>query len=364
MQITELRAYRQLQPLRDGTYGTSGGSAEAFDSLIVALHSDTGLVGWGEMAPLGAFYSPAFAAGARAGLPELASFVVGCELVHPQQLMRRLDRHMQGHPYIKSAIDMAAWDITAQAAGKPLCEMLGGRYGDTVDLYRPVPPTALAAETAARYVAEGYRRLQVKVGGDPLDDAARVRAIRDAVDPSVVLFTDANGAWTTAQARAFLQATPDLAITVEQPCATLRECAAIRPHCPHPIVLDESIDSLAALIHAATHGIADGITLKLSRLGGLTPTLLLRNVAVEHNIPTTIEDTGGASIDTAAMIHASLSTPEPFRIHTCDFQNWVSADHATGIPELQQGRIAPPAGDGLGVRVDVEALGEPFFRSA
>jgi cis-L-3-hydroxyproline dehydratase len=363
MKITQLLAYRQVQPLRDGTYGTSGGSADAFDSLIVALQSDTGLTGWGEMAPLGAFYSPAFAAGARAGLPELAPLVAGHELEHPGELMRRLDRHMRGHTYIKSAIDMAAWDITAQAAGKPLCEMLGGRYGGSVDLYRPVPPTALAAETAARYVAEGYRRLQVKVGGDPLADAARVRSIREAVDPSVILFTDANGAWTTAQARVFLRATSDLAITVEQPCATLRECAAIRPNCPHPIVLDESIDSLAALIHTATNGIADGATLKLSRLGGITPTLLLRNVAVELNLPTTIEDTGGASIDTAATIHVSISTPEPLRIHTCDFQNWVTTDHATGIPEPRDGRIAPPGGDGLGVQVDLAALGEPFFRS-
>jgi L-alanine-DL-glutamate epimerase-like enolase superfamily enzyme len=363
MQITELRAYRQVQPLRDGTYGTSGGSAEAFDSVIVALESDSGHTGWGEMAPLGAFYSAAFAAGARAGLPELAPLVAGRELSHPQQLMHRLDRHMRGHPYIKSAIDMAAWDVTAQAAGKPLCEMLGGRYGDAVDLYRPVPPTALAAETAAQYVREGYRRLQVKVGGDPLADAARVHSIRGAVDPSVVLFTDANGAWTTAQARAFLRATSDIAITVEQPCATLRECAALRPSCPHPLILDESVDSLAALIHATTKGIADGVTLKFSRLGGITPTLLLRDVAVELNLPTTIEDTGGASIDTAAMIHASLSTPEPLRIHTCDFQNWVAADNATGIPEPRDGRLAPPVGHGLGVRVDVDALGEPFFRA-
>jgi cis-L-3-hydroxyproline dehydratase len=363
MQITELRAYRQVQPLRDGAYGTAGGSADAFDSLIVALHTDTGLIGWGEMAPLGAFYSPAFAAGARAGLPELAPLTVGHELTHPAQLMHRLNRHMRGHPYVKSAVDIAAWDLTARAAGKPLYEMLGGPHGETVELYRPVPPTSLAAETAARYVQDGYRRLQIKVGGAPLADAARVRAIREAVDDDVILFADANGSWTTDQARAFLRAISDVAISLEQPCATLRECAALRAGCRHPIILDESIDSLAALLQAADNGIADGVTLKLSRLGGITPTLLLRDVAAELNLPSTIEDTGGASIDTAAMIHASLSTPEPLRIHTCDFQNWVTTDNATGIPEPHQGRIAPPGGHGLGIRVDAEALGQPFFRS-
>ena len=61
-----MRAYRQLQPFAAGPYSTSGGTAEGFDSLIVAVETDEGVTGWGEMAPLGAFYAEAFAGG-RAG---------------------------------------------------------------------------------------------------------------------------------------------------------------------------------------------------------------------------------------------------------------------------------------------------------
>lgn len=55
MKIREIAAYRQWQPFRDGTYTCSGGrSAEGFDSLIVRIDTDSGITGWGEMAPLGA----------------------------------------------------------------------------------------------------------------------------------------------------------------------------------------------------------------------------------------------------------------------------------------------------------------------
>ena len=361
MNVVGLRMYRQMQPFRDGAYGTASGRTEGFDSTIVALDTDEGVTGWGEMAPLGSFYSDAFAAGARAGIEELAPVVVGTPVAHPRLLMGLMNRHMRGQPYVKSAIDMAAWDLYGRAVGHPLCDLLGGRDGETVALYRPIPPHLPAGGSAAAYVAEGYRRLQVKVGGDPLADAERVREVLGAVPSDVAVFADANGAWTTGQARRFLRATRDLDLTVEQPCATYAACAAIRADCPHPLILDESIESLDVLLRAIQTGVADGVTLKLSRLGGLTPTILLRDTASELGLPTTIEDTGGGSIDTAATLHAAISTPEPLRIHTVDFTSWITTDHGAGVPAPAAGRIAAPTGSGLGIDVDEDVLGAPIF---
>jgi cis-L-3-hydroxyproline dehydratase len=360
VRITRVRAYRQWQPFRDGDYGTAGGIASGFDSTIVAIDTDQGVTGWGEMAPLGSFYSPAFAAGVRAGVQELAPILIGAEVTHPRRLLAPLHEHMRGQPYIKSAIDMAAWDLTAKLAERPLHDLIGGADGSDVPLYRPVPNHA-PADSADQYVLDGYTRLQIKVGADPAHDAARVRALRQSLPTAIVIFADANGAWTTAQARVFLRETRDLDIAMEQPCKTIDECAAIRDQCPHPLVLDESIDSLRSLLRAVNGGIADGVTLKLSRLGGLTPTVLLRDVAVDLGIPTTIEDTGGASIDTAAVLHAAVGIPRRLRVHTCDLHNWVSADGASGLPLVRNGALATPEGPGLGVDVDVDDLPEPFL---
>jgi L-alanine-DL-glutamate epimerase-like enolase superfamily enzyme len=93
---------------------------------------------------------------------------------------------------------MACWDITAKAANRPLCDALGGRFGEAVALYNVVTvlPLDEAVALARELVAEGYRRLQVKVGPAPEADAERLAAVRDAVGPDIVLFADANGAFT------------------------------------------------------------------------------------------------------------------------------------------------------------------------
>jgi cis-L-3-hydroxyproline dehydratase len=362
VRIVGVRGYRQFQPFRDGLYGTAGGSAAGWESVVVAIDTDEGLVGWGEMAPLGSFYSPAFAAGARAGVAELAPHLLDADPTQTSAITALLDGAMRGQPYVKSALDMACWDLKAKAARQPLSVATGGRFGSAVPLYHAIPPDRpeTMSARAATLVKEGYRRLQVKVGRDPREDHQRVIAVRDAVGSHVELFVDANGAWTTRQALGFLRLSRDLAITVEQPCATYAECRAVRPHCPHPMVLDESIDSLDALLSARADQVADGVTIKLSRVGGITRALLIRDVAVELNMGVTIEDTGGASIDTAAIVQLSMSTPERLRTHTCNFTAWVTVDNARGMPTPANGCLSPPDGDGLGVDVLEGELGDPF----
>jgi L-alanine-DL-glutamate epimerase-like enolase superfamily enzyme len=83
---------------------------------------------------------------------------------------------------------------------------------------------------------------------------------------------------------------------------------------------------------------------------------------VELGIAVTVEDTGGAEIDTAAMVHLSLSTPEALRLHTVDFHNWVTRSNARGIPPTSGGTITMGNAPGLGVEVIEESLGDPFLR--
>ena len=117
MRITKITAYGQNQPFRDGAYTCSGGrSALGFDSTIVRIDTDADLAGWGEMAPLGAFYDPSFAAGARAALAELAPALIGADPLQTIALNRRMDHVLKGHPYAKSAIDMACWDLVGKNA--------------------------------------------------------------------------------------------------------------------------------------------------------------------------------------------------------------------------------------------------------
>ena len=103
---------------------------------------------------------------------------------------------------------------------------------------------------------------------------------------------------------------------------------------------------------------------KLARVGGLTKAKLLRDIAIARNLKITIEDTGGAEIDTAAYCGLMLSTPEILRQHTVDFHNWVTVSNAKADFRIADGEMTIPAGPGLGIDVDASALGEPVFACA
>ena len=232
----------------DGPYRMSKGRvADAFDAVIVAITSDSGVTGWGEMAPLGNFYSAAFPAGTRAGVPEIAPHLIGQDPRGLASIGRLMDTVFKGHPYIKSALDMACWDLAARAADVPLVTMLGGRESDMAETLPGRHPRHARRRwraLAKRIVAEGCRRLQVKVGGNVHDDIERVTAVAAAVPKGTVIFCDANAGWTPYQARQFADATRGIDYTFEQPCTTIDENMSVRRMLDKPMVLDESVTSL------------------------------------------------------------------------------------------------------------------------
>lgn len=198
MKIKRILAYRVELPLHETTYKWCGGkSVTVFDSTIVGVETDAGLIGYGEVCPLGPFYLPAYAGGVRAGLRELGPRLLGEDPRELTKLNYRMDAALKGHPYVKSGIDIACWDILGQSTGLPLCQLLGGRYGEDVPLYRAISqdsPEQMAVKVAL-YRAEGYRRFQLKVGGDPDVDIARIHAVAAQLQPGDRLIADANTGW-------------------------------------------------------------------------------------------------------------------------------------------------------------------------
>src|SRR4051812_36516477 len=137
MQIDRVRAYQVGLPLHEGSYKWSGGkSVSVFDCTVVEIETDTGLVGWGEVVPLGPFYLPAYGPGVRTGIAELAPYLLGADPRELSRLNRRMDAALKGHPYVKSALDIACWDLLGKATGVPVSTLLGGCFGEAVDLYR------------------------------------------------------------------------------------------------------------------------------------------------------------------------------------------------------------------------------------
>lgn len=367
MKIQSISMYRVELPLNEGSYNWSGGkSVRIFDSTVVAVETDAGLTGYGEVCPLGASYLPAFAAGARTAIAELAPQLLGEDPTQLQRINRLMDSLLQGHPYAKSPLDMAFWDLLGQACSRSLCELLGGRYGPDFVLYRAISqdsPQAMA-ERVKEYRREGYRRFQLKVGSDVESDVARIRLVAEQLHPGDRLVADANTGWSMHEASRVIRSVRDLDLYIEQPCPTYLECRSIRSRTDLPFILDESIDGLAALLRAHADGALDVVNLKLGKLGGLTRTRQLRDLCIELGIAMTIEDSWGSDISTAAIAHLAHSTPPEFLFSSTDFNSYVNVSTAAGAPKRRGGRLAAPTAAGLGIKPRPQVLGDPVGRWA
>lgn len=364
MKITRILAYQVDLPLHEGNYNWSGGkSVSVFDSTVVRVETDDGLIGHGESCPLGPVYLPGYAAGVRAGLAELAPHLIGSDPMQLGPLNRLMDERLKGHPYVKSAIDVACWDILGQAIGQPLCNLLGGRYGEGITLYRAISreaPEAMA-EKVAGYRAEGYTRFQLKVGHGADTDIERIHAVAAELQSGDRLVADANTGWLPHEAMRVVRAVRDIDVYIEQPCLTYEECLSIRRHCDHPFVLDEVINDVGTLLRGKADLAMDVVNLKISKFGGLTKTKLARDLCVELGIAMTLEDTWGGDIVTAAIAHLAHSTPEEFRFTSTDFNSYVSVSIAKGAPKRVNGRMVASTAPGLGVEPRMDVLGEPVL---
>ena len=361
MKIARIFAHRVDLPLVEGSYKWSGGkSVSVFDSTIVGVETDCGLIGYGEVCPLGPFYLPAYAEGVRAGLRELGPHLMGCDPRELMKLNHRMDAALKGHPYVKTGIDIACWDILGQATLLPVCVLLGGRFGESVRLYRAISQQAPdeMAKNVQGYREQGYTRFQLKVGGDPDTDIERIRAVRAMLLPTDRLVADANTGWTQHEAMRVVRAVQDIDVYIEQPCLTYEECLAVRRNTSHPFVLDENIDSLDMLLRGKADLAMDVVNLKISKLGGLTKTKQARDLCVSMGIAMTLEDSWGGDITTAAIAHLAHSTPEEFRFTSTDFNSYVTVSTATGAPQRKRGFMAASSEPGLGISPRMDVLGK------
>ncbi|MBI3665028.1 MAG: mandelate racemase/muconate lactonizing enzyme family protein [Acidobacteria bacterium] len=342
MRITQIDAYRVELPLHEGSYKWSGGNAvRVFDSTVVAVSTDDGVTGYGEICPLGSAYLPAYAAGVRAGIAELAPHLIG----------------------LKSPLDMACWDILGKVCGQPLTTLLGGRFGEDFPLYRAISqdtPEAMA-EMVAQYRAQGYTKFQLKVGGDPDADIERIFAVAKRLQPGDVLVADANTGWTQHQALRVADAVGHADVYIEQPCRTYEECLTVRRRTARPFILDEIIDDLAIVVRAASDQAMDIINLKISKVGGLTRARQIRDLCAALGIALTIEDTWGGDIVTAAIAHLAHSTPPELLFTTTDFNSYVTVSIAEGAPQRRNGRLTTSPRPGLGIAPRMDVLGEPVL---
>lgn len=363
MKIAELHIYQLDLPVKGGPYTMANAEVWSLDTTIVKLVTDNGLVGWGETCPVGPTYAEAHAQGARAALQLIAADLIGTE-VWPVTLHRKMDTLLNGHNYAKAAIDIAAHDVLGKKFGVSVSDLLGGAATDRVPSYYATGVGAPddIAQLAANKAAEGYPRLQIKVGGRPVEiDIETIRKVWERISGTGMrLAVDGNRGWTTRDALRVSRECPDIPFIMEQPCNTIEDLGKIRPQVTHGIFMDENSVDLNTVISAAGTGLVDGFGMKVTRIGGLHPMRTFREICEARNLPHTCDDSWGGDIIGAACTHIG-ATVRPDLLEGV----WLAAPYIEGHYDpnsgirIENGHISVPKGPGLGITPDEDKFGNP-----
>jgi muconate cycloisomerase len=363
LRIVEVEAMAVRIPLDDywATFEIAHGASRRDTFIIVKLHTNEGITGYGEAAPHSGFSeeTPESVLSALNGYigPALADQ----DPMDIEGLVRRLNLILWGNSFAKAAVEMAAWDVVGKALGVPVYRLLGGKLHTsftsrtgTVGISSPQE----AADKARSMVERGATDIKVKIGSDPVDDFERLKAIRKTIGSDVTLRVDANQGYSREQAlRALSKMYPLDLDLVEQPVAArdLEGMAAVRG-LGFRVMADESAYTPEDAIRIVKAEAADVINLKLAKHGGLLNARKICAIAEAAGLTCGIANRG-QFLDRAAALHLAAASPAVTQPNVLP-QFFPRSRDTLLVEPLQTSphQIEVPEGPGLGVRVDEEKL--------
>jgi O-succinylbenzoate synthase len=339
------------------TFRTSFGTTSVKRFLLLELRGE-GLSGFGEcVAEPEPFYSSETVSTAREMLLSyLLPLVVGRDLPGPSSF-EELSARIRGHRMAKGAVEAALRDLFARAAGEPLARTLGGtrnavEVGVSLGLSVTVTETV---ENVARHVAQGYRRIKLKI--EPGADVDRVAAVRERF-PGIVLTVDANAAYVPGDAAHLARLDAYGLDYLEQPLhhEDLLRHAELAKVLKTPICLDESIRSAEDARAALALGACSVINVKLGRVGGYGEALRIHALAHGAGVPLwcggMLESGVGRAHNVALASLPGFTKPGD----TASSSRYFEEDIVEPAPEAKDGLMPVPQGPGIGVAIRQDVL--------
>lgn len=367
MKIQRIEAIPVCVPLKKGmTAKTAHGEHATSPYVIVRVHTDEGLIGLGE-ATISGLWSGESQAGTMAAIGEyIEPALLGKDPRDISLIRRAMDFMIKLNPFTKAAVEMAMWDIAGKAVGLPVYQLLGGKVRDSVRIKLVVWARSIegSRQMAQDHLARGISCIKVKTGLDPIEDVARVRAVRQVVGQEMPVTIDSNCGWTIQQAKHCLRELADVKLLLAEqpiPAGDPVAMAELRRDCGVPIMADESVFTLQDAWQLSLHRAADIFSLYPGKHGGIAATAEIVAIAKAAGIRCTIGSNLELGIGTAAMLHVAAAFPE---IDTETFPAdtigpfYHESDLITEPLDLGPPNAKIPDGPGLGVTLDEEQLNQ------
>ena len=382
MRIRTVQAWWVRIPIEESRQHRSDcGRLTTFDSAILRIETDDGLVGWGEGK------NAAGSAGTYAGLVHLLNHEVAPRLIGRDpaditaiwEMLYNGARHesaaKSGHamPELSrrglsvaaiSAVDIALWDILGKSLGVPVGPVLGGRKADRLPAYASggwASADRIGEQLQSYIDAGGFRSVKMRVGamdGAPLVSANRVRAAREALGPSVDIMVDAHGTYTVADAKRFVQLVGDCDLAwFEEPVIADDKpgIAEVRAAGNVPIATGESEATRFAFRDLAMLRAADIFQPDPAFCGGITEAMRIGALASAFNLRFAPHLWAGAPCFFSGL-HICAASPASFVVEYSLGANPMIHDLVEDTISVKDGMIGIPDGPGLGFTINERFL--------
>lgn len=337
-------------------FTTSLGARSHTANIFVRVKSDTGLIGWGECGPNPKINGETAETCLLIG-QMLGKLLIGQDPRTHAQNMYLMDRAIFGNTSIKSALDIACYDLAAKSEDQPLYRYLGGSIEKKIftDYTVSVSDQEQMVADALKIKSMGFPSIKVKLGDGQASDVDRIRAIREAVGNEIDMRVDANQGWTIDEAISTLTALNDYNIQYCEEPISRRDDYQLRKvseHSPIKIMADESLFD-----HYDARKLIEGdhcamFNIKLGKSSGLFKAQKIIDEASTKNIEMQI----GGFLESRIVVTANVHLAHTHKlIKYFDFDSPLlhSIDPIEGGLTYQKDwEVLLPESPGLGVDVD------------
>lgn len=355
LSIQQVELYRLSIPLKE-PFITSLGTETSAENVLVKITTAEGIIGFGECSPYmpinGESQDTCFMVGQY-----FAKVLKGKDPVNIEKCVGLMDKVIYGNTSIKSAFDIALYDIASQYAEMPLYKFLGGENNKTIitDYTVSIDEPGKMAIDALRIKNEGYPAIKVKLGKDGEKDVERIRAIRAAVGNDIPIRIDANQGWKVNEAIDTLNALAEFGIQhCEEPIARWKylKLPKVKKNSPIPIMADECCGDEHDAERLIELKACDYFNIKLGKAGGIFKAMKIVRLAEEAGTHLQVGAMLESRLAMTAFAHFSLCSP---LIEHYDFDTalmFVEDPVTGGIVYEKNGVIKVPETNGLGATID------------
>ena len=339
---------------------TSLGVIEFSDHIFLKVYSENGEFGWGECAPTHDINGETIET-CLAVSKQLTDSIIGISCYSHNLIYEKLNSVIYGHQSIKSAIDIACYDLASKSKKLPLYNYLGGKINKKIytDYTVSLNDVDIMVKQAEQIVKKGFKIIKVKLGDSGKKDIERIKHIRKCIGDDKQIRIDANQGWNIEEAIDTLKKIDKYNIEYcEEPINRdlsfrLNE---VKESSPIKIMADESLFTSydAEMMVHGNH--CDMFNLKIGKHGGLFETKKIVSIAEENNIPMQV----GGFIESKIIFTVNCHlghTSNLIKFFDCDSPLFHELNPILGGLEYKNDwELSLPNSNGIGVDIEEDFL--------